>query len=47
MEPLVSTTADTFDYREFVTRNIVAGVTNVTIKELGRQPLSDVPEGQG
>ncbi len=33
--------------RQFVTRNIVAGVTNVTIKELGRLPLSDVPEGQG
>ncbi|MBE41082.1 MAG: hypothetical protein CL480_07095, partial [Acidobacteria bacterium] len=33
--------------RQFVARNIVAGVTNVTIKELGRLPLSDVPEGQG
>ncbi len=33
--------------RQFVRRNILAGVTNVTIKELGRLPLSDVPEGQG
>lgn len=33
--------------RQFVRQNILAGVTNVTIKELGRLPLSDVPEGQG
>ncbi len=32
--------------RQFVRRNILAGVTNVTIKELGRLPLSDVPEVQ-
>lgn len=33
--------------RQFVTRNIVTGVTNVTVNELGRLPLSGVPEGQG
>ncbi|MBU22065.1 MAG: hypothetical protein CL476_03025 [Acidobacteria bacterium] len=33
--------------RQFVTRNIVTGVTNVTVSELRRLPLSGAPAGEG